>query len=319
MGGSGFVNAHTHLELSGCVSPIAWPMPGPAMPYWITTLMRYRRSPEYDPGKAVRQALRSFHDEESGVPTVGAIGDIYQENLPLEVYAGTPRIAKRLFLELIGWTPERVAHGEAAARRFLSSWKSGAGDCLLLPGLSPHAPQTVHPALLSAAIELSLEYRIPLAVHLAESREEMQLLSDRSGPLLEMLRQVDPAYDPERVLLGNRPLDYLRVLSEAFHVMIVHGNYLDRQEIDYLARYSDRFSVVYCPRTHAYFGHSPYPLETMLAAGVRVALGTDSLASNPDLDIAREVDFVRKTFPRLREEEVLRMATRNGLESLCLP
>ena len=51
-------------------------------------------------------------------------------------------------------------------------------------------------------------------------------------------------------------------------------------------------SIVYCPRTHAAFGHPPHPFRDFLARGVRVALGTDSLASNPDLDLLAEARFV---------------------------
>ena len=75
-------------------------------------------------------------------------------------------------------------------------------------------------------------------------------------------------------------------------------------------------SLVYCPRTHAYFQHAPYPLAEALAAGVRVALGTDSRASNPDLDLLAEMRFVARAYPTIDPHDVLRMGTLAGAEAL---
>ena len=69
---------------------------------------------------------------------------------------------------------------------------------------------------------------------------------------------------------------------------MIHGNYLAPDEQHFLAAHAERMAVVYCPRTHAYFGHEAYPLSQLLAAGVPVALGTDSRASNPDLSLFEE-------------------------------
>jgi imidazolonepropionase-like amidohydrolase len=74
--------------------------------------------------------------------------------------------------------------------------------------------------------------------------------------------------------------------------MIIHGNYLDSEEIEYLGAERATMAVVYCPRTHAYFKHEPYPFQQMMNQGVRMALGTDSRASNPDLDLRKEMQFV---------------------------
>jgi len=74
--------------------------------------------------------------------------------------------------------------------------------------------------------------------------------------------------------------------------------------------------VVYCPRTHAYFRHEPYPLPSLLAAGVNVAIGTDSRASNPDLSLWEELCYIRQHFGGLASADVLRMGTINGAVAL---
>ena len=75
-------------------------------------------------------------------------------------------------------------------------------------------------------------------------------------------------------------------------------------------------SIVYCPRTHAAFGHPPHPFREFLARGVRVCLGTDSLASNPDLDILAEARFVHRRYPDFPGDALLRMVTLSGAEAL---
>jgi len=152
-------------------------------------------------------------------------------------------------------------------------------------------------------------------MHLAESKEELELLANHSGQLVETLKSLG-AWKPEAVPLGRRPLDYLRMLATAHRSLVIHGNYLASDEIDFLAAQRERVSLVYCPRTHAYFGHAFYPLAQMLAAGVRVAIGTDSRASNPDLRLLEELRHVARHHPAVSPEAILRMGTLAGAEAL---
>src|SRR5205823_8486807 len=114
----------------------------------------------------------------------------------------------------------------------------------------------------------------------------------------------------------RRPLDYLQTLATAHRALVIHGNYLAADEIQLLAAHRDCMSVVYCPRTHAYFGHEHYPLEAMLAAGVRVAVGTDSRASNPDLRLFEELREIARRHSAVSPEAVLQMGTLAGAEAL---
>jgi cytosine/adenosine deaminase-related metal-dependent hydrolase len=108
------------------------------------------------------------------------------------------------------------------------------------------------------------------------------------------------------------------MLATAHHALVIHGNYLATDETEFAAAQRERMTVVYCPRTHAYFGHEPYPLEKMLAAGVRVAVGTDSRASNPDLNLWSELRHIAQHHPAVRPEDILQMGTLAGAEALGL-
>jgi cytosine/adenosine deaminase-related metal-dependent hydrolase len=124
----------------------------------------------------------------------------------------------------------------------------------LRPGLSPHAPYTVSPQIVQSVCQLSAAERFPVAMHLAESREELELLATHRGRLVEVLQSLS-AWHPEALPMGLRPLDYLQWLATAQRALVIHGNYLASDEIEFLAGHHEQMSVVYCPRTHAYFAH----------------------------------------------------------------
>jgi cytosine/adenosine deaminase-related metal-dependent hydrolase len=106
--------------------------------------------------------------------------------------------------------------------------------------------------------------------------------------------------------------DFLVSHPRAVHPRIlVHCNYLTTD-----APFAPTHSVVYCPRTHAAFGHPPHPFREFLNRGVRVCLGTDSLASNPDLDILAEARFVHAKYPDFPGDQLLKMVTLSGAEAL---
>ena len=282
------VNAHAHLELSQLEAPLD--VPSRSMSDWVAALLAFRRSAGYDAAEGIRQAWLRPELRESTI----AVADIVPRFLSGEL---RPPFWCA-FTELIAWRSDQI--DEKIPHTF---------------GLSPHAPHTVCPELL----EWAIGQHVPLAMHLAETPEELQLLRHHTGPLLEMMRRADPEYDPKSVLLGKRPIDYLQRLSAAPKAFIIHGNYLDDEELRFLATHRETMSVVYCPRSHAYFQHAPYPLQKMLDYGVRVLLGTDSLASVPNLSLAEEMQFALQQHPSVSPEIVYRMGTQEGATALNLP
>jgi aminodeoxyfutalosine deaminase len=322
----GFVNAHAHLESSYLASPLGYQ--GIPFTDWLRLLMASRRATAIDPAAAFGRGLRQCAE----YSTV-AVGDMVQaewkRSFTMSSYGGVVA-----FRELIGPTRDRIAAAMTAAEEFCNSFDvpSTPDSRLLtpdsrlptpgspLPGLAPHAPYSVHPELLAAIIQFTqsrADKKIPISMHLAESAEELELLAEGRGPLRTFLEELG-AWSPELFSRPMRPMDYLRVLSAAPRAVIAHGNYLDEAEIGFLGEHAARMSVVYCPRTHAWFGHRRYPLEAMLAAGVTVALGTDGRGSSPDFDMLEEMRCVARQFPSLGRDHIVAMATRNGAKALGL-
>jgi cytosine/adenosine deaminase-related metal-dependent hydrolase len=335
----GLVNAHTHLELSGFAQPLGAqrrglapfsassavtcspaerPKKGP-VPFaprsqaehlqladWIRGLMAARRASDSDPVAAVRQGL-----DESARHNVTALGEIAQPGWSAEPFSAGP-IDATVFLELIAPTTARRGPALELARQHVEAWRPGCG---WRAGLSPHAPYTVRREVFDAVVAFAARQHIPLAFHLAESREELEFLRSATGPLRTLLEDLG-AWEPGGVEPGSRPLDYLRVLATAERSLVIHGNFLDAEEIAFLGQHAPRMAAVYCPRTHAWFGHAEYPLAQMLAAGVLVALGTDSRASSPDLNPLEEMRAVAIRHPAVPPDTIVRMGTIHGALAL---
>jgi cytosine/adenosine deaminase-related metal-dependent hydrolase len=174
----------------------------------------------------------------------------------------------------------------------------------------------VHPRLFKPLIDLAAEFNAPVAVHLAETQAERQLLSDGTGELVEMLEQFG-VWNPDAIPPKSRPLDYLKELVRLDRALAIHGNYFDDEEIDFLSQHNN-ISVVYCPRTHAFFGHTDHPWRTMIDRGVAVAIGTDSRASNPDLSLWNELLFLRERHPQVPPRDLLQLGTQAGAQALGL-
>jgi aminodeoxyfutalosine deaminase len=297
----GLVNSHTHLEFSDCERPLV--KPRTPLPDWIRQVIGTRHRSDRSASIAIQQGLAE--SLRSGVTTIGEIS-----TSPPSAYAGFAGLLT-LFQEVIGFSAGRIDSVYGDLEQRLASALNSEHTV----GVSPHAPYTVHPELLVRLVALARKQNLPLAMHLAESREELQLLLEGTGPFQQLLADRS-MWDPSAIPCGSRPLDYLKLLAEAPRVLVIHGNYLDDEEIAFVAEHRDRMSIVYCPRTHAYFGHAPYPLMEMLNAGVRVVLGTDSRASNPDLCLLSEMRFIAARFNKLSPATIVEMATLSAATAL---
>jgi cytosine/adenosine deaminase-related metal-dependent hydrolase len=305
----GLVNAHTHLEFSDLDRPLP---AGGGLPAWIERVVAMRRS-RAAAGVADAARLRAAVAsglEQSAAAGVTAIGEIATASHPLVGQAG-PLV--RVFREALGLVPVAMAAARSTVVRDLARMNS-EGTCT---GISPHAPYSVAESLGRQVIGEAVRRQLPVMMHLAESRDEADLLATGGGAfrtLLEQLGAWQPGTPPRLLSLA----DWITLLARAPRGVVVHGTFLpeDQAALSRLARHRDRLCVVVCPRTTlAISGRLP-PVEAFLAAGIRVAIGTDSRASNPDLSVLAEcrtlVD-VGVVSPR----EALTMATRQGAWALA--
>jgi cytosine/adenosine deaminase-related metal-dependent hydrolase len=293
----GLVNAHTHLDLTGLRGR---GLPTGSFTDWLRAVIGHRRS--LSATQAVADVRAGLAEALSFGTTL--LGDISGQGLSWPILAEAP-LRSVVFYELLGLPRTRAQQAWAAACQWLREHRANT-SCR--PGLSPHAPYSVRGSLFRAAANLARTHLLPLAIHLAETTAEVELLQHHRGLFREFLSELG-VWDEAGLV--NGPKEVLRLNQGLAHALFVHGNYLDAA-----VPIPADSTIVYCPRTHAVFGHEPHPFRSFLAAGARVALGTDSLASNPDLDVLAEVRFLHNRVPDLAGDVLLRMATLNGAEAL---
>ncbi len=294
----GLVNAHAHLELTGLAGTTSR---GRDFGGWVREVVQLRA--QQDCGQLERATLLGARQSlASGATTVGdfdATGAA-ERALRESSTAVLPRVV--LFRELLdARNPERTMREVARIA------EPAPGTELLQPGLAPHAPHTVSESLLRAIGRAATTRGLPLATHWAETEEETSWLESGSGPFAPLL-----GLSPQRS--GLDLLEAAGLLRPG--LALVHGNCARADEIERVAR--SGASLVHCPGTHAFFERAPFDLRAWHAAGVAVALGTDSLASNSALDMRLELSRLFTSHPWLDARDAWDAATVHGARALGL-
>lgn len=313
----GLVNAHCHLELSHLLGRIRV---GGGFVAWIEALVAARgrasalasaapgapgASPEQ--GDEVRAAAESaiFSLEQRGT---AAVGDVSNALAHLDLLAASGLRAV-VFLELLGWEPDAAEAKLAWGRERLAA--VGPASRVELR-LAAHAPHSVSPGLLRMLVKEGG----PAAIHLAESPEETRYLEDGGGEWAAFLERRGLGHVAFEAP-GQSPVAYVDRLG-ALHQALVAAHAVQVDEADRRILASRGVHVVLCPRSNRNLGVGRADVPALAAAGVRLCLGTDSLASVETLDVLDDAVLVSRQFPSLPPAAIVRMATRGGAEALGL-
>lgn len=306
----GFINAHTHLELGPLGGP---PQNGPEDQIdWLKRVIGHRR--DTTPQDLRDQSRRSLAMAVAAGTT--SLADITTAGASWEAISTTP-IRAVVFAEILGLKRGRGLEMCQAAWDWIASIGPMAqvkANCRV--GLSPHAPYSTAGWIYRQAAGAGL----PLSTHLAELPEEREFLKTGRGRLREFLEELG-AWDEEFEPIGPSPADYVRQgdLRKA-DWLIAHGNVFEPSEFwQFLPQATvsgQRVALAYCPRTHARFGHPRHPYLELLGRGAIVCIGTDSLASSPNLSVLDEIRFLRRHDPRPDGRLLLTMATLFGAWAL---
>jgi cytosine/adenosine deaminase-related metal-dependent hydrolase len=272
------VNAHVHLELSHLAGAVAG---GEGLPAWIELFVSARVHHRH----ADARSAMAMAAEDLVRAGVAAVGDV--SNTLASVQAlGAAGIAGTVFHEVFGTTPRRMADALAGAREARRAAPPPA------PGLrvvtSPHAVySTFHPAL------VELLRAGPGSLHLAEDPAERAFVSGATGGFAALVERMGA--HPADVVPRARSAVALVAPHLAPHHLAVHCVDLDDEDVD-LLRLTGA-TVVLCPRSNRHIGGRLPRLDALLAAGVPLALGTDSLASCPSLAPLADAAVLRGAFP----------------------
>ncbi len=341
----GLINSHCHLEFSDLEAPIP---AGNSFPDWISSLLAVRRAKNNDPVQlaSYRQAAIASGIRESYQAGVRWVVDMatepwsaaWIENEVASIAAMFPvglapkvPIVVQPCVELLDIVDHRFESTLALAKKHMAAPKAVTGVGRI--GFAPHAPYTASRKVTQWCADLPSNEKRLVTMHLAESKEELQWLQHQNGPFAELFGPIlghgtsvsAQAYFDR---LGQIT-EHVALLSKAWRATIAHGNYLSQRDLTSLAEHTSTMGVVHCPRTHQHFGHlheagpqfppaNRYPFAERINLGVRHFLGTDSRASNPDLNLWTEAKLVRAEQRGLSSSQILKMITTDAAEFLDL-
>ncbi len=303
----GLINPHTHLELSLC-EPCA---PPASFTDWILALRARAKLDGTNDEATVTAAVERGVGQSlrSGVTCIGDISRL--ASLVRPALAKTPIRAVSFgeILAVASFRNEAPGQIERALDRAYET------DRLRI-GISPHAPYTIEPDGLGQSLVAAKRHGLPLTMHVAELPYEAEFLAHHAGPFRELLETLR-RWDEHVPRFEGGPIRYVGSLGLLDHPsLLAHVNYCDDEELAMLAR--GRAGVVYCPRTHAFFGHPPHRWRDMLHRGINVTIGTDSCASSPDLNLLDELRFMRRLAPDFPPAALWELATVRAARSLQL-
>jgi 5-methylthioadenosine/S-adenosylhomocysteine deaminase len=305
----GLVNTHTHLELTAMRGMLE----GLPFPEWIARLRASRDevldtqsmldSARWGIVEGLRAGITTFADTCSSSVAIQAMSEAGVRGL--------------MYQEVFGPDPDRCDAMISALRERLQSLRMYE-SALLRVGLSPHAPYTVSDALYVAAARLADVEEMPVAVHVAESEAESQLVVEGCGAFADSLRSRGIAVTA-RARSPVAVLDAAGILGA--RTLLIHCVRVDTLDVELISR--SRSAVAHCPVSNAKMGHGIAPVMTLLGANVRVGLGSDSVLSSNHMDIldeARMAVLLQSAWNNradiLSPSQALELATLGGARAL---
>jgi aminodeoxyfutalosine deaminase len=296
----GLVNAHTHLELSWMRGRIP---PSDSMPAWAAQLIALRREQGADPPEPIAGAV-----VEARAAGTALVGDV-TNTLAADRLLGESHLAGAEFFEILGFSAPAPAEQVALAQSTLDALAHGPE---WRRSVVPHAPYSVSPDLFRAIAAVAADRSV--SVHLGESRDEIEFLQRGTGAWRDLLARVGVWNDRWQPPACG-PVEYLARLGLVNERLIaVHGTHLPGSELARLAQAGA--TLVACPRSNRWTGAGVPPIDRFFASGVRVAVGTDSLASVEDLNLFKELAYLRQLAPHIPPRQLLASATIAGAMAL---
>lgn len=305
----GLINTHTHLELTvmrGFLEDLCFSE-------WINKLRRSRNEVLTNEILLDSARLGILEGLQAGVTTYA---DTCSSGvaMPAMKELGVRGV---MYQETFGPDPSAADSAMAELDRRISALIGEQTDLVSL-GVSPHAPYTVSDDLYAAAARYAVSNNLPLAMHVAESREEEEIVVDGTGDFAEgwKKRGIDPK---PRARSPIALLEKLGLLTD--RSLLIHCVRLDGADIAAIA--SHHCAVAHCPASNAKFGHGVAPILPLIAAGVRVGIGSDSVASNNRMDLLDEARLavlmhraVSQRHDAFDARDALRLATIGGAAAL---
>lgn len=297
----GFVNAHTHLELSHLKGLIPR---GCGMAGFIRALMKTR----FQADEKVRLRYIEAADREMWESGIVAAGDISNEGITASVKEKSP-LRYHTFLELTGLSDDKAASVVLKAKSLLPLFNVNARNSA---GLTLHAPYSFTPGLLRQCL-LHASLQVPLSIHMQESEDELQFYSTGDGPIAEVLKEAGIQFSDFIPSPGHRPLlSILPLFPHHIRLQLVHNTFTTESEIAGAADIHPHLYWCLCPRANQYITGKLPDVSALRRQKVRITIGTDSLASNSSLSVLSELLLLSSSYREVSFDELICWSSLNG-------
>ena len=303
----GFVNAHCHVELSHLHGKFR---KGTGMAGFIDQINELRDWA----GREVKASLVKDWMDKMWKDGVSAMADISNDDSSFEVKASHPMYT-RTFLEVFGSEPH-MCDGVMSDVTALNAVADEAG---IDAAPTPHSCYTMSPQLLSASALAGLEKGY-LSYHSQESQEEEDLIRSGSGAMYENRKRSGMSTPP---VTGESSLKYfIDRLSDVKqapydeHILLVHNVCLSKEDIDAAKAVMKNVFWAICPLSNIFIHEALPPVPLMRENCLDIMVGTDSLSSNDDLDMVKELTCLHVNFPEVPMNELLVWSSLNGARFL---
>ncbi|MEJ7767849.1 MAG: amidohydrolase family protein [Chitinophagaceae bacterium] len=321
----GFVNSHCHLELSHMTSVVA---PGSGLVPFLKRVIKERNFSSFVISDAMKRA-----EEEMYHSGVVAVGDICNTTDSIETKRNS-EIEWHNFIEVMGFSKEKAGQRLADAGKVLTEFEhrlplysntrddigiTTLTDHRLASSLTPHAPYSVSETLFQLINEVSAGKII--TIHNQESFIENDLYENKSGPLFELYEHlhIDPSFFTPSGKSSLRT--YLPWLQKASRILLVHNTFTSREDLLFARSIADQFPDLFfciCINANRYIESSNPPVDLLREFDCTICLGTDSYASNWQLNMLEEIKTIQQQFQHIPLPEILQWATINGAKALNL-
>ena len=304
----GFVNCHCHIELSHLYKKFR---KGTGMAGFIDQINELR---DWAGAEVKAQLVQEWMDK-MWADGVSAMADISNDDSSFKVKKAH-NMYTRTFLEVFGSEPE-MCEGVMAD---VTALKQTADEVGIDAAPTPHSCYTMSPQLLSASAAAGLESGW-LSYHSQESQEEEDLLLTGTGAMYENRKRAGMSTPP---VTGESSLKYFltRLAAAANppygqHILLVHNVCLQQGDIDAAKAVMNNVYWAICPLSNIFIHNALPPVELMRRNYLNITVGTDSLSSNDDLDIVKELFCIHDNFKQVPMNEILTWACLNGAKFLA--
>ena len=297
----GFINTHCHLELSHMGSLISQ---GTLLHGFIAEIINKRNA-------AVDKVIPSLIEADTEMWNNGiqGVGDICNTDITFERKSGS-KIRYHSFIELFDFNPANAnLTFESGKKLFQFARETHQHSSII-----PHAPYSVTPELFQVIKDFSNEFKLSWCIHNQESDGENELFENKSGSLLEFFLSAGINMDWFKKIGESSLKSIEKFVPDHSNLLFVHNTFTTTEDIKYL-KTKDHFKKSWfalCPKANLYIEKRLPDISMLENANCQITIGTDSLASNNNLNIWDEIKTIHYAYDSIPVEKLLKWATLNG-------